>query len=132
MTAVIIVGGVLSGIFTVTESGAFGTIYAFLVTIIVYRALTWEKFKTRRGQLGQDHLHGDDPDCLFRCICLPADLLPGAGKNVGISDGYFGKSDHHPVDDQSDVAAAWHDHGYGGADSYLYANISCRLLFPSV
>jgi tripartite ATP-independent transporter DctM subunit len=45
MTAVIIVGGVLSGVFTVTESGAFGTIYAFLVTIIVYRALTWEKFK---------------------------------------------------------------------------------------
>ncbi len=45
-TAVIIVGGVLSGVFTVTESGAFGTIYAFLVTIFVYRALTWEKFKT--------------------------------------------------------------------------------------
>ena len=45
LTAVIIVGGVLSGIFTVTESGAFGTIYAFLVTIIVYRALSWEKFK---------------------------------------------------------------------------------------
>lgn len=45
MTAVIIVGGVLSGIFTVTESGAFGAIYAILVTIIVYRALTWEKFK---------------------------------------------------------------------------------------
>jgi tripartite ATP-independent transporter DctM subunit len=45
MTAIIIVGGVLSGIFTVTESGAFGAIYAFLVTIIVYRALPWEKFK---------------------------------------------------------------------------------------
>lgn len=45
MTAVIIVGGVLSGIFTVTESGAFGAIYAFLVTIIVYRALPWRKFK---------------------------------------------------------------------------------------
>ena len=45
MTAVIIVGGVLSGIFTVTESGAFGTIYAFITTIVVYRALTWEKFK---------------------------------------------------------------------------------------
>lgn len=46
MTAVIIVGGVLSGIFTVTESGAFGAIYAFLVTIIVYRSLSWERFKT--------------------------------------------------------------------------------------
>ncbi len=44
-TAVIIVGGVLSGIFTVTESGAFGTIYALLVTVLVYRALTWESFK---------------------------------------------------------------------------------------
>jgi tripartite ATP-independent transporter DctM subunit len=44
-TAIIIVGGVLSGIFTVTESGAFGAIYAFFATIIVYRALTWEKFK---------------------------------------------------------------------------------------
>jgi tripartite ATP-independent transporter DctM subunit len=45
MTAVIIVGGVLSGIFTVTESGAFGAIYAFIVTIVAYRALTWKKFK---------------------------------------------------------------------------------------
>ena len=45
LTAVIIVGGVLSGIFTVTESGAFGTIYAFFITLIVYRTLSWEKFK---------------------------------------------------------------------------------------
>ena len=46
LTAVIIVGGVLSGIFTVTESGAFGALYAFVVTLIVYRAITWENFKT--------------------------------------------------------------------------------------
>lgn len=45
LTAVIIVGGVLSGVFTVTESGAFGAIYAFLVTLIVYRSITVEKFK---------------------------------------------------------------------------------------
>jgi tripartite ATP-independent transporter DctM subunit len=44
-TAVIIVGGVLSGIMTVTESGAFGAIYATLVTALVYRELTWEKFR---------------------------------------------------------------------------------------
>ncbi len=43
-TAVIIVGGVLSGVFTVTESGAFGALYAFVVTIVVYRALSWQKF----------------------------------------------------------------------------------------
>ncbi len=45
-TAVIIVGGVLSGIFTVTESGAFGAIYAALVTLLVYRSLTWTNFRT--------------------------------------------------------------------------------------
>ncbi len=45
MTAVIIVGGVLSGVMTVTESGAFGAIWAILVTTLVYRALTWPAFK---------------------------------------------------------------------------------------
>ncbi|WP_025769888.1 TRAP transporter large permease [Thioalkalivibrio sp. HK1] len=46
LTAIIIVGGVLSGVFTVTESGAFGALYAFVVTLLVYRTITWEKFKT--------------------------------------------------------------------------------------
>ncbi len=44
-TAVIIVGGVLSGVFTVTESGAFGAIYAAVVTVLVYRGLTWSSFR---------------------------------------------------------------------------------------
>lgn len=43
-TAVIIVGGTLSGIFTVTESGAFGAIYALLLTMFYYRTLTWNAF----------------------------------------------------------------------------------------
>ena len=45
MTAVIIVGGVLSGVLTVTESGAFGALYALVVTGIVYRELTWTAFR---------------------------------------------------------------------------------------
>ena len=45
LTAVIIVGGVLSGVFTVTESGAFGALYAFVVTLLVYRSITWANFK---------------------------------------------------------------------------------------
>ncbi|MBT9384391.1 TRAP transporter large permease [Pseudooceanicola sp. CBS1P-1] len=44
MTAVIIVGGVLSGVMTVTESGAFGAIWALVVTLFVYRELTWIRF----------------------------------------------------------------------------------------
>jgi tripartite ATP-independent transporter DctM subunit len=45
LTAVIIVGGTLSGILTVTESGAFGAIYAVVVTALVYRELTWKGFR---------------------------------------------------------------------------------------
>ncbi|MBU3009631.1 TRAP transporter large permease [Cobetia amphilecti] len=44
-TAVIIVGGVLSGVLTVTESGAFGAIYAIVVTGLAYRELRWPAFK---------------------------------------------------------------------------------------
>ena len=44
MTAVIIVGGTLSGVFTVTESGAFGAIYAVLLTKFYYRDLSWASF----------------------------------------------------------------------------------------
>ncbi|RJE78640.1 TRAP transporter large permease [Paracoccus sp. JM45] len=44
MTAVIIVGGTLSGVFTVTESGAFGAIYAVLLTAFYYRSLTLKSF----------------------------------------------------------------------------------------
>ncbi|MEO1089883.1 MAG: TRAP transporter large permease [Pseudomonadota bacterium] len=46
VTAIIIVGGVLSGIFTVTESGAFGAMYALVLTAFVYRSLSWDDFKT--------------------------------------------------------------------------------------
>ena len=46
VTAVIIVGGVLSGVFTVTESGAFGALYALVLTALVYRSLSWEGFLT--------------------------------------------------------------------------------------
>jgi len=36
-TAVIIIGGIVSGIFTATESAAIGTLYAFIITFFVYR-----------------------------------------------------------------------------------------------
>ena len=44
MTAIIIVGGVLSGVFTATESSSIAVIYALCVTVLVYRSLTWRKF----------------------------------------------------------------------------------------
>ncbi|MBM4761134.1 TRAP transporter large permease [Bacillus sp. B15-48] len=37
LTAVIIIGGIISGIFTATESAAIGALYAFIITFFVYR-----------------------------------------------------------------------------------------------
>ena len=41
VTIVIILGGILGGIFTATESAAIACVYAFLVTIFVYRDYKW-------------------------------------------------------------------------------------------
>ena len=40
----IIFGGVRSGVFTATESSCIAVIYALLVTVFVYRQMTWEGF----------------------------------------------------------------------------------------
>jgi tripartite ATP-independent transporter DctM subunit len=44
MAAVIIMGGILSGIFTATESSAIAVIYTILVGAFVYRSLGWNRF----------------------------------------------------------------------------------------
>jgi tripartite ATP-independent transporter DctM subunit len=41
ITVVIIIGGILSGVFTPTESAAVACVYAFLVTFILYRDYKW-------------------------------------------------------------------------------------------
>ena len=41
VTIGIILGGILSGVFTPTESGAVAAVYAFLVTMFVYRDVKW-------------------------------------------------------------------------------------------
>ncbi len=44
MTAVIIMGGILSGVFTATESSAIAVIYTALIGTFVYRGLGWTGF----------------------------------------------------------------------------------------
>jgi tripartite ATP-independent transporter DctM subunit len=44
MLIVIIFAGVRSGVFTATESACIAVLYALLVTVLVYRSLTWQEF----------------------------------------------------------------------------------------
>ena len=43
-TAVIIIGGVISGIFTATESAAIACLYSFIITFFVYREIPLRRF----------------------------------------------------------------------------------------
>lgn len=45
LTAVIIMGGIISGIFTATESAAIGALYAFVITFFVYKDIPLSRFK---------------------------------------------------------------------------------------
>ena len=46
MSAVIIVGGILSGVFTATESSAIAVVYTVVIAVLVYRSLDWSGFVT--------------------------------------------------------------------------------------
>jgi len=43
-TIVIILGGILSGIFTATEASAFAVVYALFIAFFIYKELTFSKF----------------------------------------------------------------------------------------
>jgi tripartite ATP-independent transporter DctM subunit len=43
VTIAIILGGILSGVFTPTEAGAVAVVYAFFVTMFVYRDVKWSE-----------------------------------------------------------------------------------------
>jgi tripartite ATP-independent transporter DctM subunit len=44
LVVVIILGGILSGAFTATESASIAVAWALLITVFVYRSLTWQNF----------------------------------------------------------------------------------------
>jgi tripartite ATP-independent transporter DctM subunit len=44
LVVVIILGGILSGAFTATESASIAVAWALLITTVVYRTLTWSNF----------------------------------------------------------------------------------------
>ena len=41
---VIILGGIVSGIFTATELASVAVIYSIVLTFFLYRTMTWENF----------------------------------------------------------------------------------------
>src|SRR6185295_15331302 len=51
ITVVIVIGGILSGIFTPTEAGAVAVVYALFVTMFVYRDIEWSELPRLIGRV---------------------------------------------------------------------------------
>jgi tripartite ATP-independent transporter DctM subunit len=51
MTVVIIMGGILSGIFTPTEAAAVACVWAFFVTMVIYRSYKWRDLPLLIGRV---------------------------------------------------------------------------------
>lgn len=51
VTVFIILGGITSGVFTPTESGAIACVYAFLVTMFVYKDVKWSDLPALVGRV---------------------------------------------------------------------------------
>jgi tripartite ATP-independent transporter DctM subunit len=51
LTVFIILGGILSGVFTPTESAAVACIYAFIITMFVYRDYKWSELPIMIGRV---------------------------------------------------------------------------------
>ena len=51
ITIAIILGGILSGVFTPTEAGAVAVVYAFFVTMFVYRDVKWSELPKLIGRV---------------------------------------------------------------------------------
>lgn len=51
-TPVIIIGGILGGIFTATEAAAVAVAYTLFLDVFIYRELTWKKFRDVALEVG--------------------------------------------------------------------------------
>ena len=123
VTVVIIMGGILSGVFTPTESAAVACVYAFLVTFFVYRDYKWREL----------------PHLVHRVVKTVAMVMMLIGFSVAF--GYmmaimqipakvtaFFLSDLReqvrlPVPRQHPAAAARHVHGPGADAADLHADL---------
>jgi TRAP-type C4-dicarboxylate transport system permease large subunit len=114
----IIFGGVRSGIFTATESSCIAVIYALLVTLLVYRQMSWEDFRPRDDGRGAHHGDGAADHRHGRGVFL-ADGFPAGARRAGRLDADdLGQSDHYPAAAQCHHAAARHLHGHGADDHH--------------
>ena len=108
---VVVIGGIIAGVFTATEGSAIAVVYA-LVLGICYRNITWKTFWNIRGGQRQDERHGRVPHRRVQHPGLGDGLhrrfpRPSAAALLGITDSPV----HHPAHHERDPADRGHLYG---------------------
>jgi tripartite ATP-independent transporter DctM subunit len=119
---IIVVAGMIGGVFTPTESASVAAVYSLFVTLVVFKSLTW-------ARAAQD-VRGDRRPVLAGAVLprrrddlrLDPCLLPGAGHGDEFHHQLLARSgrDHDP--DRHHQRAARHVHGRAPGDPDLRAD----------
>ena len=122
ITLVIILGGILGGVFTAIEAGAVACVWAFFVTMFIYRDYRWRDLPALVHRTLAHRRDGDDADRLR----LERRLRDGADANAGKDHGVFPdnleQQIRHPVPDQYIAAGSRHPGRHGAVDPDLHAD----------
>ena len=84
MTLAIILGGILGGIFTAIEAGAVACIWAFFVTMFIYRDYRWRDLPLLLHRTLRTVAHGADADRMRIQRRLHHGTDPDAGEDDGV------------------------------------------------
>ena len=84
ITVVIIIGGILTGVFTPTESGAVACVYALFVTLFIYRDYKLSQVPLLHRPGRAHGRHGHDHDRLLGRFRLHDGPDAGAGQGDGV------------------------------------------------
>ena len=100
ITLVIILGGILGGVFTAIEAGAVACVWAFFVTMFIYRDYRWRDLPALVHRTLAHGRHGDDADRLRVERRLRDGADADAGEDHGVLPDDFQRQERHPVPHQ--------------------------------
>jgi tripartite ATP-independent transporter DctM subunit len=120
---VIILAGILSGVFTATEAAAVAVTYTILLTFLVYRTMTWDHFLEAAAKA----VKTTGVVLLLIGVSAMFQYLMGSVR----SRGFHRQPSREDLDDavgrvpghQRDPVCAGNVHGHGGHDPDLHADL---------
>lgn len=90
LLVIIVMGGILGGIFTATEASAIAVVYTFILSVLIYREVKWRDLPKLIG-ISRDDLYRTVTD---RLLCRHVWAMTNADIPYMISDTLMGISDN--------------------------------------